>query len=467
MRSIRPLSGLCLATYLASAGLSAQSQSWVEGGLLKDRFSPRMTFNSHTGSLVLFGGWDGSSYLRDTWVWDGNLWSQRSEFAQNSPPPRGSHALTHNSASGYTVLFGGRCGRICILNDLWRWDGLNWEELFPRDAPGSPPPRFNHDLVDEQHQGRLFLFGGNDGDVELGDTWVFKNGQWEEIFPPVSPSPRNAMRMAYDPVRKRVLLFGGWDGSTYLGDTWEWIGTTWLKRQPTTSPPARALHSMSFTQRGRIAVFGGLSQAGIRDDLWEWDGENWHEIETFRSPPKRSEHDMALDSQRQRLVLFGGWKGSSTRSPDETWELVLENQATVNTHGFACSGTAGSPALQAKPGNMPWVDDTYRLEVANLTSTTSEGAIGILGFSDRDWASQALPMDLGAFGAPGCLLLTSVDKAFALDKLGGRADWEIAIPNQATLSGLRFYLQVLVVDRAANELGVTVSNGLSHSIGIR
>jgi hypothetical protein len=322
-------------------------------------------------------------------------------------------------------------------------------------------------MVEEDHQNRLFLFGGNDGDVELGDTWVFKSGQWEQIFPPDSPSPRNALRMAYDPIRERVVLFGGWDGDNYLGDTWEWIGTTWLKRNPSTSPPARALHSMSFTQRGRIAIFGGLGQTGIRDDLWEWDGENWIELETLRSPPKRSEHDMALDSRRQRLVLFGGWKGNSSSFPDETWELVLENQATVHEEGFGCVGSAGRPQLKERPGNLPWTAATYKLEVENLTSQSFEPAIGILGFSDRDWGTQTLPLDLGAFGMPGCLLLTSIDKTFVLSKFAGRADWDLEIPNQATLSGVRFHLQVLVVDLGANDLGVTVSNGLSHTIGIR
>ncbi|MHC5066655.1 MAG: kelch repeat-containing protein, partial [Planctomycetota bacterium] len=72
----------------------------MEGELLKDRFSPKMAYNSTVGSLVLFGGWDGSRYLRDTWVWDGNLWTQRSEFGQNSPPPRTSHAMAHDSTSG-------------------------------------------------------------------------------------------------------------------------------------------------------------------------------------------------------------------------------------------------------------------------------------------------------------------------------------------------------------------------------
>ena len=154
-------------------------------------------------------------------------------------------------------------------------------------------------------------------------------------------------------------------------------------------------------------------------------------------------------------------------SPDVTWELLLEDQASVKLEGFGCNGSSGRPVLEPLPGHLPWVADSYKVEVSNLTSKPFEPAIGVLGFSDRLWGAQVLPLDLIGLGAPGCRLLTSIDKVFPLSKLGGRADWELHIPNLSTLTGLEFHLQVLLVDFSANDFGVTVSNGLSQTIGSR
>jgi hypothetical protein len=36
-----------------------------------------MAYDAARGQVVLFGGYDGSGYLNDTWVWDGTNWVQK------------------------------------------------------------------------------------------------------------------------------------------------------------------------------------------------------------------------------------------------------------------------------------------------------------------------------------------------------------------------------------------------------
>ena len=45
--------------------------------------------------------------------------------------------------------------------------------------------------------------------------------------PGESPSARMKPGMTFDSTRHQVMLFGGFDGALELGDTWIWSGITW------------------------------------------------------------------------------------------------------------------------------------------------------------------------------------------------------------------------------------------------
>ena len=67
-------------------------------------------------------------------------------------------------------------------------------------------------------------------------------------------------------------LFGGEDGNNDLSDTWEWDGEVWTQREAS-GPAARRGHVMTFdVTNQRIVLFGGASAVGTLDDTWEWNG---------------------------------------------------------------------------------------------------------------------------------------------------------------------------------------------------
>jgi hypothetical protein len=74
------------------------------------------------------------------------------------------------------------------------------------------------------------------------------------------------------------------------------------------------------SQRHRVVLFGGYAyNAGYTyfGDTWEWDGTSWVQ-QLASSPPARFQHAMAFDIGRARTVLFGG-RGSTFLYGD-TWE---------------------------------------------------------------------------------------------------------------------------------------------------
>ena len=93
----------------------------------------------------------------------------------------------------------------------------------------------------------------------------------------------------------------------------------WSRMPLTDTPPPRAYHAWAHdTERGRLVLFGGSSQRdGILGDTWEWDGATWEHIDV-PGPPARSNHTMAYDNRRETVVLFGG--SNNGHYFGDTWE---------------------------------------------------------------------------------------------------------------------------------------------------
>ena len=78
-----------------------------------------MTYDQVSRKIIMFGGDNGTTYLNDTWAFDGVTWTQ---VATDTPPPaRAAAQMAYDSVTHKVVLFGGYNGR--YLGDTWLWDG--------------------------------------------------------------------------------------------------------------------------------------------------------------------------------------------------------------------------------------------------------------------------------------------------------------------------------------------------------
>jgi len=131
--------------------------------------------------------------------------------------------------------------------------------------------------------------------------------------------------MVYDSANNQVMLFGGWEGGfspgNHCGDTWIWKDNDWQNVTSIPSPPPLAHASLAYdSNRGVVVLFGGNGALGNYDNTWEWDGstKTWTHISTSSQPFPSHSAGTAYDSDRKVVILFGGYGDSGILT--DTWE---------------------------------------------------------------------------------------------------------------------------------------------------
>ena len=271
-----------------------------------------MAYDTSRKRVVLFGG---SKQDAGTWEWDGSAWTQVSDIG---PPPRESPAMAFDSDRDRLVLFGG--GEIPELGDTWEWDGSEWTQL----SDIGPSPRYASAMAYDATRKRITLQGGANttgtgATVLFQDTWEWDGTEWQQV---ADNGPARAYSaLVFDTVRQSLWLFGGMSVAspeTAAGDTWEFNGTLWTERQ-NMGPGPMMSPKMVYASTRTILTGGGV--VGDAIETWEWDETLWTKRQNM-GPSSRSGHALAYDSDRDKIVLFGGGLASGALLGD-TWELTI------------------------------------------------------------------------------------------------------------------------------------------------
>jgi hypothetical protein len=156
------------------------------------------------------------------------------------PEPRESHtAVDMTPAGGAQVWFGGRRADGAVLNDVWRLERPNGENVTAADytyrwvkanpaAPfGRPDPRAEHTAVYDHVHKQMLVFGGCDASGNPVDTKIWRlwwntglnpaNYQWDEVFiGGTPPAARFAHTALFDEITlsssatvNRMIVYGG------------------------------------------------------------------------------------------------------------------------------------------------------------------------------------------------------------------------------------------------------------------
>jgi hypothetical protein len=203
-----------------------------------------MAYDPTLKKSVLLGGFDGTNYLDQTWMWDGATWSQQKK---NPAPARALASMWYDPTLKKTVIYGGvgrltSTDRVTRYSDMWTFDGNNgWTQLTP--TGGTPGMRYGAQTTIDPRSNHVLLFGGlrvdaivpvppsttTEVQVYANDMWEWDGSAWKQVHPDGLPPARENGRMAFDPTRNEMVMFGGYGGH-FLSDVWTYNPTTWQIR---------------------------------------------------------------------------------------------------------------------------------------------------------------------------------------------------------------------------------------------
>jgi hypothetical protein len=251
------------------------------------------------------------------------VWDQQTSPA--SPPGTTWGAMAYDADLDRVIHFGGNTSS-GTSDETWAWDGSAWTQLHPAHHPSA---RYGHAMAYDPIRKQVVLFGGAD-DPPMIDTWVYADGDWTERSSAVTPFADFAS-MEFDPNLGQVVLFGGEVHGQSTAGMFAWDGSSWTELDPVTRPRSRHLAGLAYdSNRDALILFGGFDADGsgpgrLLGDTWAWDGTNWTKLALDRSPKRRE--GIAMTTFRDRVVVFGGVRPASLdgskaeRFFGDTWTL--------------------------------------------------------------------------------------------------------------------------------------------------
>ena len=286
--------------------------------------SPRrghaMAYDSESDRVILFGGYNGVVALQETWAYDFNTNTWTNMNPGTKPGARYLHAMAYDSESDRVILFGGYVGS-SYKNDTWVYDfnTNTWTDVNPSIHPGQ---RDYHAMAYDSESDRVILFGGYDGTNYLSDTWAydFNTNTWTNMNPGYYPQLRYGHAMTYDSQSDRIILFGGWYTGSYLSDIWAYNFNInlWTNMKPNVEPAGRYQHAMAYDSESKVVIMAEGSTAGGRsNEVWAYNYSST--LWVYLNPPLRGRagHTMSYDWKNRLMVMAGGYNESLML--DDTW----------------------------------------------------------------------------------------------------------------------------------------------------
>jgi hypothetical protein len=178
------------------------------------------------------------------------------------------------------------------------------------------------------------MFGGSDNASYHNDVWAMSlsgSPVWTPIAPAgTAPSARYAPTAILDPVRDRLVGFGGYADGAALRDLWSLSlasAPAWTPLPATGTPPSPRYGPTAIYDpvRDRMILFGGRSNGIDLDDMWSLSLSGvpaWTNITPpGTGPGTRFKSAAVYDPARDRMLLFGGMRGSEFLG--DTWVISL------------------------------------------------------------------------------------------------------------------------------------------------
>ncbi|XP_045452332.1 muskelin [Melitaea cinxia] len=334
----------------------------------------QLVVDPNTGTLYLFGGWNGTEDLDDLWSFDttAEKWTLlcRHSGMVNGPSPRSCHKMVFDPLHERLYTLGrylDNAQRVpsYMNSDLYMYDvSLGSWSLVSGDTAAAGGPRlvFDHQMCIDPDTQTIYVFGGRvlpANTEELASpqysglyAYYIASNTWQLLLADKhelpAPQPRVSHSMLFHPVQRRLYMFAGQRNKEQLVDLW-WWQCDGGGAQALCSAPARTPPPQGFTQRAtldpdadEIHVLSGMSKEKdkrVYNTLWvfslrrlTWTCVYRNESVAPSEPRPRFAHQLVYDPVRKIHYLFGGNPGTAgcpRLRLDDLWSLRLRRPSAA------------------------------------------------------------------------------------------------------------------------------------------
>ena len=174
---------------------------------------------NNAGELMITHGFTNDGRFDDTWSYNlfDAAWSDVSPET-GRPVERCLVQAVWDGDKNRLLMFGGQTTGTAHLGDFWALKDGVWSEL-----PSGPSPRNLYTMAWDPRGDILFLHGGSTPDGPADDVWCFDSSErWTQLeIEGERPSPRSSHDGSWVTAASSLYVFGGNDGNDNLGDLWQ------------------------------------------------------------------------------------------------------------------------------------------------------------------------------------------------------------------------------------------------------
>ncbi|KAI7906957.1 uncharacterized protein BX663DRAFT_465276 [Cokeromyces recurvatus] len=192
---------------------------------------------------------------------------------------------------------------------------------------------------------KMYVYGGmNNNSVCSDKLYVLELDTFTWSIPKVFgtlPPPCRAHSLTVDPNNGKIYLFGGGDGQIYYNHLYvlDIYTMTWSQLKTNKSLSDRRAHSTIIWNEG-LYVFGGGNGTNALNDMYRFDlkTEEWTEIKTINNTTARGYHSGTVVNDK--LIIFGGNDGKRCLRDFHILDLeslVWEHMEDIGIPSFAHS----------------------------------------------------------------------------------------------------------------------------------
>lgn len=246
--------------------------------------------------------------------------------------PRRYHSAVWAELLGLMIVWGGYDGST-YYNTGAKYDPVlnSWTVMT---TTGAPTARYNHVAVWSPINSRMIIWGGTTGAAtNTGAQYDPVADSWTATTTTSAPAARYYHTGIWSHLNNKMIVWGGYSGAAYLnsGGQYDPILDSWTATTTTGAPAIRQEHT-AITSGNKMYVWGGYSGTYLNTGgAYDPSGDSWTTITTTNAPTGRTRHTATYINGHVSMAVWGGYDGTNYLNSGSQYDLTLNEWVSMSS----------------------------------------------------------------------------------------------------------------------------------------